>query len=196
MTKALSINIFFCFIIVVLFSCEVAEKQNANTVTKAHFDSLINNCIERTSDLTNPRELLLLEDFLTIYNNNPQYSLLIKSALADDDYNFYQKQVCIYSVQKISDAQYIEFASYCLKLYKEGKIDDRIFSLLLTPAPFKTSKRVIANYTNRDIQKLLKSIIDSPETSGKMKMKAEIILSGKAFNDLNEMRENGYQEEE
>ena len=86
----------------------------------------------------------------------------------------------------------MEFVNYCLKLYKEGLIDDKLFSLVLTPAPFDTKNRIIDNYSDKNIQAVLKSIIDLPVSSTPMKRKAESILSGKAFHDLEKMRKKGF----
>lgn len=185
------------FLSTMYYSCkgnDTIETKNVQTVAlpdtiiieqKMEFQHRIDSIEKKIIDLTTAQDLYTVGEFIEVYEYPEYYIDSVLKFLEISNKTIQQKMIAIYSIQKLSENMYISFAQKATKLYQMKIINEDLIALIIS-SDLPPNYTIIKNYNNYDVIELLNTIKDDGTTSLNMKNRIEKILSGVAWEKVQE----------
>jgi hypothetical protein len=164
---------FLSIIIPTLILIEVCH-----TAQKTDFQSLILQAEADVIDLTAPSDLFSSKAFVKIYDHPASSTSAAIEFLKDPEKTVRQKQIVVYSLQKLPWKNYFEVLSEATEAFEKRQLEAPVVGLLISP-PLDWSTEVCYRYQDKRLINLLSRL--SPGANTNLKKTIDEIISGSAW---------------
>lgn len=107
-------------------------------------------------DLTNPNDLLNINEFNKLVEQvNTNYNI-VYSFISDNNKPEQQKYIAIYALHDLDFEDYLIFFEKCLLLYQKKQLSDNVIMTVLSPGS-NWNCTIVQNYKNEKVIRLLES---------------------------------------
>jgi hypothetical protein len=128
-------------------------------------------------DLTTLTDLESVPDFMSLWYHSSFYMEEFLNFLSNPKYNWQQKLISIYSIQKLPFNNYIYVFNRCIELYKNNIITEEVLKRLIF-TEMATKNHIIREYKNKDVINALEAIRTDKRISNELKNSIKEILDG------------------
>ena len=193
---------FVCYIIgVCIIYCCVSGcngdqvQKNSNTKDNLMGNVLVENYNKTILKIENKfgqsetwENLFLDSTFLYLYEHSSYFTDSAIAFMSDEKYTNNQKIICVFSMQRASNVDYIKFLTACENLFDENKLNENVIKQSVAPS-FGKRRIVIKNYNNPSVRLILQKILKNKSLSSSFKQLLENIISGKTWEGLKKFNE-------
>jgi len=109
---------------------------------------------EKVIDLTNPNELLRVNEFNELVKNVSTSYDIVYLFICDTNNSEVQKFIAIYALRELDFEQYSDFFEKCLKLYENNQLSEEIIFTILSPG-LNWNCTIVKNYEDKKVKRLL-----------------------------------------
>lgn len=107
-------------------------------------------------DLTNPNDLLNINEFNELVKQVSTNHNIVFSFISDKNNPDQQKYIAIYALRNLDFEDYINFFEKCLLLYQMKQLSDNVIMTVLSPGS-NWNCTIAQNYKNKKVIRLLNS---------------------------------------
>jgi len=180
---------FYIFLILFISSSFVVGSM-VNNMEVIKFPVYVKEIAQEVGDLTAYPDVWRSNKFHYLFKNISLYIKDSLEVLSSEKLTDTEKHVVILAVQGLDLDNRILFAEKLINLLEKGKISHRIFRKTLF-IEYSWSTLFQKQFQQEKVQKLLIRIRNSKFVETELKQYIDRILSGKALQDIEEMRANG-----
>jgi hypothetical protein len=141
-------------------------------------------------DLTAPGLLFRFQSFRTIYDHPKVYEQRAIEAIASPEVNETQKLIIVYAMQQLPVHDYVVFAQEVMRLCQEGGVPPIVLERAICPS-YDWSTALAENYRSNNVRSFLTAASRSGMLTAAMTAYVDRIITGKAMQDIREMRRDG-----
>lgn len=136
-------------------------------------------------DLTNPNDLLNINEFNELVKQVSTNYNIVYSFISDNNKPEQQKYIAIYALHDLDFDGYLNFFEKCLLLYQKKQLSDNVIMTVLSPGS-NWNCTIVHNYKNKKVIRLLESNLKY--MSGGMKEVFKSTLSGEMWASIEDER--------
>ncbi|MGB4601567.1 MAG: hypothetical protein WBH80_04130 [Bacteroidales bacterium] len=136
-------------------------------------------------DLTNPNDLLNINEFNELVKQVSTNYNIVYSFISDNNKPEQQKYIAIYALRGLDFEGYLNFFEKCLLLYQKKQLSDNVIMTVLSPGS-NWNCTIVQNYKNKKVIRLLESNLKY--MSEGMKEVFKSILSGEMWASIEDER--------
>jgi len=136
-------------------------------------------------DLTNPNDLLNINEFNELVKQVSTNYNIVYSFISDNNKPERQKHIAIYVLRGLDFEGYLNFFEKCLLLYQKKQLSDNVIMTVLSPGS-NWNCTIVQNYKNKKVIRLLESNLKY--MSEGMKEVFKSILSGEMWASIEDER--------
>jgi len=136
-------------------------------------------------DLTNPNDLLNINEFNELVKQVSTNYNIVYSFISDNNKPERQKHIAIYVLRGLDFEGYLNFFEKCLLLYQKKQLSDNVIMTVLSPGS-NWNCTIVQNYKNKKVIRLLESNLKY--MSEEMKEVFKSILSGEMWASIEDER--------
>ena len=136
-------------------------------------------------DLTNPNDLLNINEFNELVKQVSTNYNIDYSFISDNNKPEQQKYIAIYALRGLDFEGYLNFFEKCLLLYQKKQLSDNVIMTVLSPGS-NWNCTIVQNYKNKKVIRLLESNLKY--MSEGMKEVFKSILSGEMWASIEDER--------
>jgi len=136
-------------------------------------------------DLTNPNDLLNINEFNELVKQVSTNYNIVYSFIRDNNKPERQKHIAIYVLRGLDFEGYLNFFEKCLLLYQKKQLSDNVIMTVLSPGS-NWNCTIVQNYKNKKVIRLLESNLKY--MSEEMKEVFKSILSGEMWASIEDER--------
>lgn len=136
-------------------------------------------------DLTNPNDLLNINEFNELVKQVRTNYNIVYSFISDNNKSEQQKYIAIYALHDLDFEGYLNFFEKCLLLYQKKQLSDNIIMTVLSPGS-NWNCTIVQNYKNKKVIHLLESNLKY--MSERMKEVFKSTLSGEMWASIEDER--------
>jgi len=160
---------------------------NASKIEKSDdnlpFDSLLRKVNNRIKGIWDPPIRMYGDkDFMIIYDNSDKYYDDFFRVIEKKKYTESEKMICVFAAQKLYFDKYLNFSSYCLKMYEKNNINEDVLFFVLFPNRWKTRLRFAEKYNDPRVHTLFKKVLKK-SISDRSRIILSRIYSGAAWKE-------------
>lgn len=176
--------VLFGFILVILLlSIVIFIMINNNKLTEIEIGIEELNVFEKkiaiielkVIDLTNPNDLLSINEFNELVKQISTSYNVVYSFISDSNKPELQKHIAVYALRDLDFENYLNFFEKCLLLYQKKQISDNVIMTVLSPGS-NWNCTIVQNYKDKRVVRLLKRNLNG--MSEEMKEVFRYVLSG------------------
>ena len=165
------------------------NRQTGNKYLQMSYKETIDTIDKKVIDLTSASDLFGVDEFISIYESSMNYKDETLLFISDSTNSIQKKQIAVYSMQGLPDSLYIDFCSSAVGLHGKGIVTDELLEIIIFYSLNK-KYQVVRNYQNPKVIALLQTFKVNCKRN-ETKERIDNVLSGKAWNKLEEFLDNG-----
>lgn len=136
-------------------------------------------------------ELLHVEEFKKIHKCPDLYKLDALEYLATKQEDIDKNLIVVYSMHELSLEDYIDFVYNCFEMFEKGRIEELVLQESIISVFDEAEYKIIKNYEEKKIKKLLLEIGNSQKISISFKNLLNNIVSGEVWKGIKQFKESG-----
>jgi len=144
------------------------------------FEQAIDTIEMKVVDLTSVSDLLVIDQFKSIYSHSNEYLEDAKIYLNNSSKSEQKKEIVVYSMQNLEYNNYIIFFKECALLYERKRISEDIMLSVISPG-FEWNNKIVNNFYKTNIRKTLNDIKKVGSCSERFRNIIDQILYGKIW---------------
>jgi len=184
-TLIIAISLFFIIFLVMKKNNNKPPEIDINIEELNVFAKKIAQIEFKVVDLTNPNDLLNINEFNELVKQVSTNYNIVYSFISDNNKPERQKHIAIYALRGLDFEGYLNFFEKCLLLYQKKQLSDNVIMTVLSPGS-NWNCTIVKNYKNKKVIRLLESNLKY--MSEEMKEVFKSILSGEMWASIEDER--------
>ena len=160
---------------------ENTDKGEWRKIKSVSYDSLIHHLKESINLRPTPQALFSCDSFIHVFENPYSYMEAAKKMIADSFTSTKEKDIIIYSMQKMGLKKYLQWNNYLYQLYQEKDIAFEELEISITGRGLVEYHIFEQSYNDKAVRAFYKMVINDSSISEKKKQYYKDVLSGKIW---------------